>query len=121
MKQTKKYSESESKKKTPTPITPEARQDYLISLAMQRAEERLLNGTASSSEIVHFLRLGTEKERLELEKSTQEVELLKARTSAIASAQKTEEMYQEAIAAMKTYSGSATKSDEFGDDDEELY
>lgn len=105
MKQTKKFTASDSEKNVPTPIGKEAREDYLISLAMKRAEERLLNGTASSSEIVHFLKLASEKEQLELR-------LLKAKADQIDSEAKSEVLYQQAIDAMKSYSGSLHASDE---------
>ena len=72
----------ESKRLRPV-LSPEARENLLISLAMDRAEEKLLNGTASSQLITHFLKLGTEKERLEREKPAKENELLKDKTSAI--------------------------------------
>ena len=66
----------ESKRLRPV-LSPEARENQLISLAMDRAEEKLLNGTASSQLITHFLKLGTEKERLEREKLAKENELTK--------------------------------------------
>lgn len=105
MKQSKKFTASSSEKKVATPISKEAREDYLISLAMQRAEERLLAGTASSSEIVHFLRLASEKEQLELR-------LLKAKADQIDSEARSEVVYQQAIDAMKSYSGALHASDE---------
>ena len=43
-------------------LTPEAEENQCIHLAMQRAKEQLLDGTASSQVIVHFLKLGSSKE-----------------------------------------------------------
>lgn len=94
----------------------EAKENQLISLAIDLAEERLRNGTASSSEVVHFLRLGTTKTLLEKEKLEEENKLLRAKTEALESAKKSEEMFEEAIRAMKLYSGSASET-EVEDDD----
>lgn len=105
MKQTKKFTASGTTKQVPTPLSKEAREDYMISLAMKQAEDQLLNGTASPSVIVHFLRLASEKEQLELQ-------LLKAKSDAIASEARSEQVYQNAIDAMKSYSGSLHSSEE---------
>ncbi|MBP5596394.1 MAG: hypothetical protein J6Y02_13490 [Pseudobutyrivibrio sp.] len=110
MKQPKKFTASGTNKQVPTPLSKEAREDYMISLAMKQAEDQLLNGTASPSVIVHFLKLASEKEQLELQ-------LLKAKSDAIASEARSEEIYQKAIDAMKSYSGSLR----LNDDEEEDY
>ena len=60
-------SSSEPVKKIRPALTPEARENQMISLAMDLVEQRLLNGTASSQETTHFLKLGTAKEKLERE------------------------------------------------------
>lgn len=86
-------------------ISTEARENQLISLAMDRAEEKLLNGTASSQLITHFLKLGSERERLEREKLQQENELLKAKAQAIKDSGDAKERYDKAIEAMRRYSG----------------
>lgn len=86
-------------------LTPEARENQLIALAMNLAEQHLLDGTASSQEITHFLKLGTQKEKLEKEILGKQSILLDAKTDSIKSAQKNEEIYKQAIEAMKTYSG----------------
>ncbi len=62
-------------------------------------------GTASSQIITHYLKLATEKERLEMEKLELEKQLLQARTEDLKAAKKTEELYQQAIQAMKDYGG----------------
>lgn len=85
--------------------TPEARESQLISLAFDLVEKRMEKGTATSQEVTHFLKLGSSKERLELEKLQKENELLKARTDAIQSAKKVEELYLNALNAMRSYSG----------------
>lgn len=87
----------------------EEREDQLISLAVDRAEEQLRNGTASSQVIVHYLRLGSTRNRLELEKLKKENELLKAKAHAIESSERIEELYSKAIAAMARYRGEDDK------------
>ena len=86
-------------------LTPEARENQLISLAVYLVEQRLLDGTASSQETTHFLKLGSMKNRLEMKKLEEENKLLQARTEALQSAKKQEELFEEAIKAMKRYSG----------------
>ena len=94
-------------------ITPDAQQNQLISLAIDRAKEQLLDGTASSQVITHFLKLAAEKEKnqLEIEKLREENKLLQARTEAIKSARDVEEMYKDAIKAMQRYSGNGGRDD----------
>ena len=86
-------------------INPEARENQLISLAVDLAEEQLRNGTASSQVITHFLKLGTSKAELEKEKLRQENELMKAKREAIKAGQDSGELYENAIKAMRVYSG----------------
>lgn len=90
----------------------EAREQQLISAAVDLAEQQLLDGTASSQVIVHYLRLGSTKDRLEKEKLQKENELLKAKAEALQSAKHTEELYANAIKAMRLYSGSEDNDDE---------
>ena len=93
-------------RKRPPATTPEARENQMIALAMDVVEERLRNGTASSQETTHFLKLGSIKERKELSLLEQEIELKKAKTDAIQSAKRVEELYSKALKAMKSYTGS---------------
>ena len=86
-------------------LTPEARENQMISLAMDVVEQRLLDGTASSQETVHFLKLGTTLAKLEKEKLIHENEMLQAKTQSLRSAARVEELYEEAIKAMRRYSG----------------
>ena len=85
--------------------TPEERDNQMISLAYDRAEQQLRDGTASSQVIVHFLKLGNIKSELELEKLKKENSLLDAKASAIESTKRIEELYADAIDAMKSYKG----------------
>lgn len=93
-------------------LTPEAREKQLISLAMDRAEQQLLDGTASSQVITHFLKLGSEREQMEREKLGEENKLLRAKTKAIESAEDMNDLYVKAIKAMRGYAG-------LGDPDED--
>jgi len=98
-------------KKLRPALTPEARENQMISLAVDLAEKQLLEGTASSQVITHYLKLGTMKERLEMEKLEKENELLRAKTEAIQSAQRMEELYEKAINAMRDYGGMGDEDD----------
>lgn len=93
-------------------ITPEARENQLISLAVDLAEKQLMEGTASSQVITHYLKLGTTKERLEREKLEEENKLLRAKTEAMQSTKRMEELYENAIIAMRRYSGHGDEEDE---------
>ena len=86
-------------------LTPEAKENQMISLAMHCAEQQMREGTASSQVITHFLKLGTEKAKLEREKLRQETEMMKAKTESLQSSKRIEELYANAIDAMRTYGG----------------
>lgn len=86
-------------------LTPEARENQMIALATDLAEQQLRDGTASSQIITELLKRGSQKHQYELEKLKEENELLKAKTEAIQSAAKMEELYSKAIDAMRMYSG----------------
>ena len=96
---------SDRSKKIRPALNPETRESQMISLAVDLAEKQLMEGTASSQVITHFLKLGSTKERLEKEKLEEENKLLKAKTESLQSAKRVEELYADAIAAMKRYSG----------------
>lgn len=103
---------SEPVKKIRPALTPEARENQMISLAVDLAEKQLQEGTASSQVITHYLKLGSMRERLEREKLAEENKLLRARTKSIEEAADMKDLYVNAIKAMARYSGN-------GDDDEE--
>lgn len=98
-------------------MTAEEREDQLIARAMAIAEKQLIEGTASSQVITHFLRLGASKERLEKEKLIEENKLLRAKTESIKMDQQNSSMYKEAIDAFRIYSGNFTEivDDEYED------
>lgn len=87
--------------------TPEARENQMISYAVDLAEKQLREGTASSQVITHYLKLATSKEKLEREKLQLEKELLVAKTEALQSQKHVEELYSRAIEAMQAYSGNS--------------
>lgn len=97
-----KATESRPKKLRPA-LSPEAEENQMIALAMNQAKKQLLEGTASSQIVVHYLKLASSKEKLEQQIAEQNLELLKAKTEAIQSAKRVEEMYSEAIKAMQEY------------------
>lgn len=95
--------------------TAEGMENECISLAYDLVRKRLIEGTATSAETVHFLKLGTAKERLEMEKTKKELELMDAKKEALQSAKHIEELYNNAIAAMREY-GNFGSGDEGYDD-----
>lgn len=108
--------EEASSRKVAPALTPEAQENMLIALAMDRAEEQLRNGTASAQVIVHFLRLGTEKARLEAAQLEKKNALLEAKTDAIKSAENVANLYSDAIEAMRSYSAHGEAPEETYDD-----
>ena len=93
-------------------LTPEARENQMIALAVDLAEEQLRNGTASSQVVTHYLKLGSSKEKLEKEILEKQKELITAKTESIRAAKRVDELYAEAITAMRAYSGDRGDEDE---------
>lgn len=89
--------------KRPPATTAEARQKELIGLAIDLVERKLRDGSATSQETVHFLKLATVKEGLEQEKLVAENKLLAARVTAMAQNESIEKLYAEAISAFASY------------------
>lgn len=94
--------------------TPEAQEQYMINLAMTLVEKRLREGTASSAETTHFLKLATMKAELEKKKLEEENKLLRAKTETLENARETKEAYENVLKAMAKYNG-------MGEDDEYEY
>lgn len=92
-------------------LTPEARENQLISLAVDLAEQQLRDGTASSQVITHYLKLGSTKERIEKEILEKQKMLIEAKTQSLQSQQRIDALYAEAIKAMRTYSGNGESED----------
>lgn len=85
--------------------TPEGRENQLVALAVDLAEQQLVEGTASAQVISHYLKLGSTREQLEQERLTRENELLTAKVEQMASSKRIEELYEVALNAMRTYAG----------------
>lgn len=91
--------------KSPPAMSPEARENQLIALAVDLAEKQLRDGTASSQVISHYLKMASTKERIEKDILEKQKELIEAKTENLKSQKRVEELYEEALNAMKRYSG----------------
>lgn len=99
-------------KETYRPIDPAVREQQMIGFAVDLAEQKLRDGTASSQIIEHYLKLGSTRASLERELLEQDLLLKKARTESIESEKRIEEKYIEAINAMRRYNGIRDEEDE---------
>ena len=106
---------SKGRKKLRPALSPEARENQMISLAVDLAEKQLIEGTASSQVITHFLKLGTTKAELEKEKLRKENKLLEARASAIEDSKEYKILVEDAIKAIRGYQG-LSESEEYEDE-----
>lgn len=86
-------------------LTPEAQENQCIALAMDQARKQLIEGTASSQIICHFLKLGSSEARLDREETEERIKLTKAKTDSYESMKHIEELYANAIDAMRSYGG----------------
>ncbi len=92
-------------------LSPEDAEDELVALAVSLARQRLIDGTASNQLVSDIIKRGTIKEQLQKEKLIRENELLKVKAEAITSMKVMEELYNNAINAMKSYSGEDESDD----------
>ena len=114
---TDKSAQSSKKMRQSAPArTPEARESQLINLAVDEAERRLRNGTASSQIITMLLHLATTKAQLEMEKLRAEVEVSSAKIKEMESRGSSKELYEKAIAAFRSYSGQNVDDYEYDED-----
>lgn len=101
-----------NKKRTVAPAkTVEGRESQLIALAEDAAEKKLRNNTASSQLIVHYLKRGSKREKLEKDILEEQKKLLEAKTDSLKSAKRAEELYEEALNALKVYNGTGEDDD----------
>lgn len=98
--------------------SPADRENEVIALAYDLAERQLRDGTATAQVITHFLKLATEKDQLEREILSEQKKLVSAKTESIQSSKRIEELYSEAVASMRRYSGRGSESEL---DDEMLF
>lgn len=96
--------------------TPEGRERQLISLAVDRAEQQLRDGTASAQVITHYLKLGSTREQLEQQRIAAEVELQRAKIEVMASTNRIEELIGDALKAFRSYSGQAEPEEQNDED-----
>ena len=96
--------------------TPEGRENQMVSLAHDLAEEQIRNGTASSQVITHFLKLGSTRERLEQQRLEHENELTRVKIEALESQKRVEELYMEALSAMRSYAGDIPPPDQIDEE-----
>ena len=115
-KRTKTTSKDTQKKMRPA-TTPEARENQMIALAVDLAEKQLIEGTASSQVITHYLKLATTKEKIEREILEKQKELIVAKTENLQSAKRIEELYSNALKAMQNYSGQTCSMEDDEDDE----
>lgn len=104
-----------AKRRSPA-TTPEARENQLISAAVDLAERQLADGTASAQVITHYLKLGSSRERLEQERLSRENVLLEAKAEGLKSQARVEELYMHALDAMRSYAGHPVIDGEVEDD-----
>ena len=96
-------------------LTAEERENQLISQAYDLAERQIQDGTASAQVVSYFLKSGSQRDRLERERLERENELLRAKVESLASAKRVEELYEQALNAMKTYSGQDSMNYDYED------
>lgn len=96
--------------------TPEGRETQLIADAYNLAERQLIEGSASAQVITHFLKAGSTRDALERRKIEQENLMMSARIEEIASRQRQEELFVEALRAMRSYTGQEPRDDDPLDD-----
>ena len=94
-------------------LNPDNRESQMAALAMDLVEQRLRDGTASSQETTHFLKLVSSRARLEQERLKLENELVAAKTKALANAEEIKVLYEEALKAMRRYGGHGDEDDEY--------
>lgn len=99
-----------SKPRRTRAISPEARENQLVALAYDEAERQIKSGEASSQIISHFLKIGSTREKLEKQLIAENVEVQKAKREAMAAAQRIEQVYSEALDAMRQYNGQVTQA-----------
>lgn len=110
-------SSSDTSRRMRPALSPEARENQMISYAVDLAEQQLLDGTASSQVITHYLKLGSTKEKLEMEKLREENKLIRAKVENLQAQAKSEELFEKAINAMRSYSGHVTYEEDEDFDD----
>lgn len=94
-------------------LTPEARENQIIAAAYDLAERQIMEGTASSQVLTHFLKQGTVKAQIELEKLRRETELIRAKEEALQAAKQTQVLVEDALKAFRMYNGFDSVEEEY--------
>lgn len=105
---------TEQKRTRRRALSPEAREQQLISLATDLAEQQLMDGTASAQVITHYLKLGSSKEKKDLEKAEAEIALMKAKIESLQREERVEELFKSALDSFKIYSGQTVTAEDEG-------
>lgn len=97
--------------------TPDERENQLVALAIELAEKQIREGTVSAQVLAHYVKLGSSRERLEQRRIEAELELAEYKKESMAAAGRMEELYSQAIDAMKMYNGGSPEQveDEYED------
>lgn len=104
-------SQAEAQKRTRPAMSVEAREGQMIALAVDLAEKQLMEGTASSQVICHYLKLATTRERIEKEILEEQKKMITAKTQTIKSQQRSEELMQDALRAFREYNNGGSDPD----------
>ena len=96
---------SKTTRKSRPALTPEGRENQMVALAVNLAEQQLREGTASSQVITHYLKLGSIREKLERERLEEENKLLRAKTEALEAQKESKIQYEQILRALKNYNG----------------
>lgn len=86
-----------------TAVSPKDREEELVSLAYDVAEEQMRNGTATSQVITHFLKLGSLREQKELETMDMKNEFVAQKIELMKSQERNKEIAEEAMRAFRSY------------------
>ncbi len=115
---TRRHRQPDEPLRRPPAITPEGRENQLISLTVDLAERQIREGTASSQVMTHFLKMGSTREILEQERIRHENELLKVKKESLERADRMEDLFADAIKAMSMYQGNDEPGDDLDDFDD---
>lgn len=113
---TRRRTSESDKPRRPPAKTPEGRENQMISYAVDLAEKQMIEGTASSQLITHYVKLGSSREKLEQERLVRENDLLRVKAETIESQKRTEELYGKALNAMRRYAGQEPETDEYDEE-----
>lgn len=106
------YDEPSATRRRSPAKTPEERESALISMAYERAEQQIADGSASSQLLTHFVKAGSSRDKIEKEKLLNEVEVLKKKVETMEAAVDVKNLMEDALNAFKGYSGQSKDPDD---------